>query len=336
MTGLEHFHFLRPAWLLLLPAIVWLWWRVRAQQDALCGWREWMDRDLLAAQTVGQRERGGNGDAAPDWKVGKLFRQSGLGLLTAWLLAVVAVAGPSWRPEPSPFADDPVPVMVLLYAGETMKLADLTPSRMERARLKIADFAAQRRGQPLGLIAYAGSAHLVLPPTRDTQVVSAMAAELGPGVMPRPGNDLPAALLLAARTLGEPGGSVVVLADTAPTLDESVWRSFRQEYGWPVHFLAVARPDTPEWNGLKVAAAALGASLTQMTPDSADVLGLVRRTANAPVAVKAAGEGTRWEEAGWWLVPLLALFSLAAFRRVLDAEASNDAATPVAPVHEDV
>ena len=316
MIGLEHFHFLRPAWLLLLPVVAGLWWRVHRRQDPLHGWRAWMDRDLLAALTVGVRRTRAHG-----------FRSGGLGLLAAWLTAVVAIAGPTWRPEPSPFADDPVPVMLVLHAGESMNLADLAPNRMERARLKIADFAAERRGQPLGLVVYAGSAHLVLPPTRDTAVVSAMTAELGPAIMPRPGNDLAAALRLAARTLGESGGSIVVLSDTAPTGNESVWLAYRKEYSWPVHFLAVARPNTPEWDSLKSASAALGASITRLTPDSADVLSLVRRTAKVPVAVQTAGEGTRWEEAGWWLVPLLALFALAPFRRVLDSEAHNAASS---------
>ena len=121
----------------------------------------------------------------------------------AWLLAVIAVAGPTWRPEPSPFADDPVPVMLVLRAGESMDLSDLAPSRMERARLKIADFAQQRKSLPLGLVAYSGSAHLVLPPTRDTSVVAAMAAEISPAVMPKPGDDLAGAIELAARTLGQ-------------------------------------------------------------------------------------------------------------------------------------
>jgi Ca-activated chloride channel family protein len=321
MTGLEYFHFLRPAWLLLLPVVAWLWWQSRLRQDPLRGWRGWMDGDLLAALTVG-------GQDFPESRVsqlGRFLRSGGFGLLAAWLMAVVAMAGPTWRPEPSPFADDPAPVMLVLNAGETMNRADLAPSRMERARLKIADFAAERRGQALGLVVYAGSAHLVLPPTRDTAVVSAMAAELGPEVMPRPGADLAAALRLAARTLGEYGGSIVVLTDTAPTGNESIWRAYREEYPWPVHFLAVARPDSPEWNSLKGAASVLGASLTRLTPDSADVLSLVRRTVKAPVAVQAAGEGTRWEEAGWWLVPLLAFFALAPFRRVLDTEPPNDA-----------
>jgi Ca-activated chloride channel family protein len=232
------------------------------------------------------------------------------------LTAVVAVAGPTWRPEASPFADDPVPVILVLYAGESMDLADLAPSRMERARLKIADFAAERKGQPLGLIAYSGSAHLVLPPTRDTPVVAAMAAEIGPEVMPRPGNDLAAALRLAARTLGESGGSIVVLADGAPSGEELAWQEFRNETPWPVHFLAVARPETPEWESLKDAATALRASITQLTPDATDVLSLVRRTAKAPVAVAAAAEGFQWAEAGWWLVPVIAVLSLGAFRRI--------------------
>ena len=321
MIGPEHFHFLRPAWLLLLPVIGWLWWRVRRQQDPLRGWRGWMDGDLLAAMTVGGQGR--QSDAVSHTAHG--FGSGGFGLLAGWLMAAVAIAGPTWRPEPSPFADDPVPVMLVLNAGETMNQSDLAPSRMERARLKIADFAAERRGQPLGLVAYAGSAHLVLPPTRDTSVVASMAAELGPAIMPRQGNDLAGALRLAARALGEAGGSIVVLTDTAPAGDESFWRAYRQDLGWPVHFLAVARPDTPEWDGLRSTAAALGASLTRLTPDAADVLSLVRRTAQAPVMVKTAGEGS-WEEAGWWLVPLLALLALAPFRRVLDAEARDDTA----------
>jgi Ca-activated chloride channel family protein len=220
--------------------------------------------------------------------------------------------------------------MLVLKAGESMDLADLAPSRMERARLKIADFALERKGQPLGLIAYSGSAHLVLPPTRDTSVVAAMAAEISPAVMPRPGDDPAAALRLAAQTLGETGGSIVVLADAVPPGDEVVWREFRREYPWSVHFLAVARTDTPQWDSFRDAAAALRASITPLTPDSADVLSLVRRTAKAPLAVAAAADGTRWAEAGWWLVPLLALLSLCTFRRVSDADVRHDAwhATP--------
>lgn len=313
MMLLADFHFIRPLWLLLVPVVIGLWWWGHKSQDPLRGWRAVMDRELLDAMTVGQTADSSGRNSIPFhvWR--------GAGLLAAWLLAVVAVAGPTWRPEPSPFADDPVPVMAVLRAGETMDQSDLLPNRMERARLKIADFAAERKGQPLGLITYAGSAHLVLPPTRDTAVVAMMAAEISPAIMPKPGDDLAAALDLAARTLGADGGSIVVFADTVTEGSEKALADFRAKNHLPVYFLAVARADTPEQDSIQHAASALGADVTLMTPDIEDVHSLVRSTAKAPVAIGVAGAGIRWAEAGWWLVPLLALLSLLTFRRVRNA-----------------
>ncbi len=304
MSFPSDFHFLRPAWLLLAPLAVWIWWRVRKSQDPLRGWRAAIEPDLLDALTVGRI-------ANPSY-----FCCRDVGLLVAWLLAVIAVAGPAWRPEPSPFADDPVPVMLVLRAGESMDLSDLAPSRMERARLKIADLAEERKSLPLGLVAYSGSAHLVLPPTRDTSVVAAMAAEISPAVMPKPGDDLAGALELAGRTLGNDGGSIVVVADTVTADGENSLAEFRSESGLPVHFLAVARADTPEWDAIRNAAATLRGDVKLLTPDQEDVQSLVRRVAETPVAIGDAGAGTRWAEAGWWLVSVIAVLSLGAFRRV--------------------
>jgi Ca-activated chloride channel family protein len=307
MSFLGDFHFIRPAWLLLAPAVVLVWWLERRLQDPLRGWRAVMDRELLAAMAVG-------GNASNRWR--------GMGLVAAWLIAVIAIAGPTWRPEPSPFADDPVPVTLVLRAGETMEQSDLLPTRMERARLKVADFAAARKGQPLGLVTYAGSAHLVLPPTRDTDVVATMAAEIGPEIMPKPGDDLASALRLAERVLGDAGGSIVVVSDTVAESNDAALADFRAKSSVPVYYLAVGRPDTPEIDSIRRAAEVTGGEVTLMTTDSADVESLVRKTARAFVSTSAE-DGTRWAETGWCLVPLLALFSLSAFRRVRDDSAGE-------------
>ena len=91
---------------------------------------------------------------------------------------------------------------------------------------------------------------------------------------------------------------------------------FRNRNRLPVHFLAVARSDTPELDTIWRAATLLGADVTAMTPNLSDVQSLVRNTARAPAAINVAGAGTRWSEAGWWLVPLITLISLRSFRRV--------------------
>ena len=300
MSDLSNFHFIRPVCLVLVPIAVLIWWAFRKQNDPLRNWRGVMEPELFDALTVTHDD-------------GRKWRD--LALLVAWVSAAVAVAGPTWRAEPSPFADDPVPVMLLLKSGETMQQSDLTPSRMERARLKIVDFAETRKGQPLGLIAYAGTAHLVLPPTRDTDVVATMAAEVGPDIMPKQGDDLVAALRLANITFDESGGSIVVVADTVAAGNESQLTEFRAANRSSVHILAIARPDTPEETDLKRAASILKADMTMITPDTKDVVTLVRQVADTPVAVSVEGEGTRWAEAGWWLTPIVAALVLAGFRR---------------------
>ncbi len=270
------FHFIRPIVLLGLPLVLFIWWLWRRDHDPLRGWRQAMDPDLLSAVTMG------NG------------KQSiGLGRLVTWLLAVLAVAGPTWRPEPSPFSDDPSPVMILLKADASMNREDFLPSRLERARLKVVDFSKARNGRPTGLIAYAGTAHLVLPPTRDTAVVGTMAEHISPDIMPKPGNDLNAAIQLAEKTMKETGGSIVVMADTFPAYESKL----------PVHTLAVSRT--------RIKGAVM------ISPDETDIETLDRKTKGSMVSATAEGK-MRWAEAGWWLVPILAIFALAQFRRTAE------------------
>lgn len=261
--------------LLGLP-IVFLIWRLRQRaQDPLRGWRGAMDPELLEAMVM-------------DGRANKPRR--GIWLLAAWLLGIITVAGPTFRPEPSPFSDNPSPVMILLKADESMNTEDFMPNRMERAQLKAVDLAKLRNGRPSGLIAYAGSAHLVLPPTRDTDVVATMAQNVSPEIMPEPGNALQSAIALAEETLKETGGSIVVIADSVPEFKSKL----------PVHVLAVSRTDV---NGA-----------VMITADSSDVETLARRTKGNMVAVNADGT-TRWAEAGFWLVPILGIFVLLQFRR---------------------
>lgn len=300
MNSLSNFHFLRPAWLAVIPVAVWVWWLLRERMDPLGGWRSLMDSELLAAMTIGNVDHS---------------RRRGFALLVVWIIAAISLAGPAWWPEPSPFSDDPVPVMVVLKAGDTMQQTDLSPNRMERARLKALDFAKARGNEPVGLIAYAASAHLVLPPTRDTSVVGDMAVEVSPEIMPQQGDDLATALKLAIATLKDGGGSIVVMLDAVGSPDASELRELAESNRIPIQFLAVARENTPEIDSIREAAVVLSASVVLMTPGSEDVEEIAKAASGSPRAVSVAAEGVRWAEAGWWLVPVLAAMSLVGFRR---------------------
>lgn len=313
---LENLHFIRPQWLLLALPAIGLWWAWRRSEDPLRGWREQMDPGLLEAlSTPGS---GGNG-----FRVGAV--------LLGWLVATLALAGPTWRHEPSPFAEEGAALVIVLKAAESMERPEPEPSRLERAQLKIRDLADARKGQPLALVAYAGTAHLVLPPTTDTAVVASMAAEITPAVMPEPGDRLDLALAKAGDVLASRGmpGSIVVFADSSDGDEAAVIAAHRKAGEPPIRFFAVNMPDSSEDESLRRAARALDAKVVPLAVDPGDVESVVRWAARAPASRTVGNDGeVRWQEGGWFLVPVLAILVALAFRR---ESAKSDIPQEVAP-----
>ena len=293
---MDEFHFLRPLWLLIaFPALA-IWWALWRQQDRAASWRKFMDPHLLPHLLVGESEKSG-------------LRPIQL-LLVVWLIGAVALAGPAWRMEPSPFADDQPGLVVVLKVSGTMMASDVQPSRLDRAKHKLRDLLEQRKGSSTGLIVYSGSAHLVMPLTRDDRIVSTMVEDLTPDLMPVDGDALAAALELARQTLDKSGvaGSLLVIADTvSPSQAQSLSAS---EISLPVQFLSLQSPAAAIDGGLKSAASNLNATVVKLTVDQEDVEQLARRAQSGIIARSATGDATRWLDAGYPLAPLLAIFLL--------------------------
>jgi Ca-activated chloride channel homolog len=123
---LGHFHFLRPLWLLaLVPAALagWLLWR---QQDPRRGYGAIIAPHLLAHLVI---------------RAGKTsFLCPEVVLLCVLPLSILALAGPSWWQEPSPFAEDQAAAVVVMKIAPSMQASDLQPSRLERAQHKLHDW----------------------------------------------------------------------------------------------------------------------------------------------------------------------------------------------------
>src|SRR5262249_12324983 len=189
------------------------------------------------------------------------------------------------------------------------------PSRLARAAQKIRDLLALRRGTRAALVAYAGSAHLVMPLTSDSTLVERFAADLSPDVMPVAGDAAGEAIALAQEQIARSGlpGSILLVTDGIPETERGRLAAHRSQGGAPVQILAVAAdagapvpaegPPAPALDraALRTMAGALGATVTVVSPDDTDVRWLARHARTSVVASDAAG-GRRWQDAGWWLV----------------------------------
>ena len=88
-------------------------------------------------------------------------------LLCGWLCGVLALAGPAWERLPQPVQRNQDALVIAFDLSMSMRAQDTQPSRLERARFKLADLLAARHEGLTALIVYAGDAHVVTPLSDD-------------------------------------------------------------------------------------------------------------------------------------------------------------------------
>jgi len=294
---LSELHFMRPLWLLVLLGIapVWFWVRRRATRSGpdLAGIAPHL-RDTL---TVGAgRKR-------------HLLPIDGVALVL--VMATVGAAGPTWSRQPDPFVAQTVPLVVVLKVTPSMTANDVAPTRLDRAKQKITDLLALRAGARTALVAYAGTAHSVVPMTNDPTVMQPYLEGLAPQVMPQEGADLVAALDRARAILSsaETAGAILLVLDTLNPADANLLASSEDQniaYG-----ILAMLPDGAGDPGVD----AVDAAKLRVTPDDTDIRTL-DRALNADYRRALNETGTQpWDDRGWLLAFPAAFLALIWFRR---------------------
>ncbi|MGB7451105.1 MAG: VWA domain-containing protein [Lysobacterales bacterium] len=315
LVSLDQFHFLRPAWLLLLIPAGFLVWSVYRRSDSLRAWKKLISPHLLDHLLV--HESGERGRWRPLYILG-----------FAWLIGILALAGPSWQMQASPFSEDQSALFIVVKVTPQMMAQDIQPSRLQRSVMKIHDLLQRKSDLRTGLIAYAGSAHLVMPLTSDAGVINNFAEALEPGIMPKDGDEPAEAIALANQRLKDAGvpGSIVLITDYIDTSQLSALEALYQQNAYEVHILAMAAgpevipppdsyPAPPlDMKSLREAARIMDGTVTEVTADKRDV---DRLSASIDSSLKnaPAQEGQRWKDEGYYLLILLALILLTFFRQ---------------------
>ena len=322
---LAEFHFLRPWWLMALVPPLLLWLIIGRRDDVERRWRRLIAPHVLTHLKVGGDQR---------WRIRPLH-------LIVWmvLFGAVGLAGPTWQREIAPFAEDTAPLIIAVDVSISMNATDIQPTRLERAKQKVRDLLALRSGARTALVAYAGTAHTVLPLCDDATVFETFLASLESDVMPVDGKAPEQALALAEALLvdAEAPGSILFLSDGIAAELAPTFAAHAQRTDDEVLVLAVGTRDggpirlgdnrfrtdasgrrivaTLDVAGFEALASEAGVFVAGVTVDGADVGRIQRRVQSHLQAVQQQDETARWKDQGYWFVLPVALLGLLWFRK---------------------
>ena len=205
---IEQFHLLRPWWLLLLMPLAGAMWLLLKNRYDTGSWRAVIDARLLpfVLSEGSQNIRGWS-----RWILGCVA-----------LLAIIALAGPTWEKLPQSVYHKQTALVIALDLSRSMDTADLKPSRLTRARHKIADILNLRQEGQTALVVYAADAFTVTPLTSDVDTILALLSELETDLMPAQGTRADRALKLALELFTNSGisrGDVLLVSDGLSDLE---------------------------------------------------------------------------------------------------------------------
>jgi Ca-activated chloride channel family protein len=317
-------HFIRPLWLAAMPVIVLVWWLVRRRDASQARVGHFVAPHLREALTVNRNAR--RGLRAVD------------GVALALTAAAIAAAGPAWSKRESPWFTETAPLVVAIEVSDSMRSNDFQPTRLDRARFKVMDLVAARTGSRTALIAYAGSAHIVVPPSTDAEVLQPFLESLDPAIMPTQGSAADKVLPLAKTLLGDQaaGGTLLFVNDGFDSGDVEPLAEFAGRADSPalaalvvgtedggVALLPDGSPVMADGGGrldtrvdasvLRRVASAADVTVVRAAPGEADIRQLTRAIqSNLRLADDPDAE---WRDQGWWFLWPAALLALLWFRR---------------------
>ena len=327
---MAEFHFIRPLWLIGLPVGIWLIWKLVRRSGALGRWHELVD-DALKPYVL----------TAPDLSLKEHNWLTGAAII-AWVLATVALAGPTWERLPVPAYRSSEALVVALDLSRSMDAGDLQPTRLARAKLKLLSLLERRASGQTGLIVFSAHAFTVSPLTADTETITALVSSLTSDIMPSRGSYPEAGVNRAIQIMRQTGisqGEVLLMTDSAVSPGMEALAQELREDDFILHVMAIgtaeggpiAQPrggfltdnvgqvvvSQVDLGGLERLANLGGGRFSSLTPDDRDLdyLFPISNLLNAGASESMDFQTDVWRDQGPWLSLLLVPLVALAFKR---------------------
>lgn len=116
----------------------------------------------------------------------------------ALALVVLAACRPQWGVDETAGRHIEPEFWLCLDVSRSMLARDASPNRLESAKQLLSDLLTRLEGNNVGLVSFAGEAHLVSPPSRDVAALQDLLMRLTTDSEPNGGSDLLAPLKVVA------------------------------------------------------------------------------------------------------------------------------------------
>lgn len=231
---MDTFRFAQPDMLyllLLVPAFIFIW---------IMGNR----RRRIA------RERFGEPDLVkrllPDYSPGRMAAKFFIRML-AFVFGVLTVARPQFGSKLEEVKREGVEVIIALDVSNSMLAADITPSRLERAKQAIAQLVDQLRDDRIGLILFAGDAYTQIPVTNDYLSAKMFLESAGPDAVSKQGTAIGAAIDLGMRSFSQESDksrALIIITDGENHEDDAMTAArAAADKGVVIHTIGIGSPD---------------------------------------------------------------------------------------------
>ncbi len=166
--------------------------------------------------------------------------------MLAFTTMVIGVARPQFGSKLTEAKRKGIELMIALDVSNSMMAQDIQPDRLERAKQAISRLVDQLTTDRIGLVVFAGDAYVQLPITNDYTSAKMFLSSISPGIVPKQGTAIGAAINLAANSFSpqeETSKVIIVISDGENHEDNPVEEAQRvSERGIIVHTIGIGSP----------------------------------------------------------------------------------------------
>lgn len=168
-------------------------------------------------------------------------------LFAAFCCSVLMLARPQFGTKEETVKKKGVELIIALDVSNSMRAEDVSPDRLERAKMLISKLVDKFDNDKVGLIVFAGDAFTQLPITSDFVSAKMFLNTISPEMVERQGTNLKAAIDLAARSFTPQKGigkSIILITDGENHEEGALEAAAEaQKQGYTVNVLGIGSPE---------------------------------------------------------------------------------------------